>query len=188
MTRPRPLLLRGYLRELSDPICCRGNIFGFVAVAPLSPARPASWCSAPPPRRGHCRCFPVGHELPCCCTNQRPFVLLHFGSASTRRQVPHRTPSTSTNDTGCKRACTTFIPCMSPSTTTLTALQVQLRLPRTTTVDPRRLRGRQVPRRDPEPLRNVYDYETCTTTSTTTRERLLPSTFLNRLETHASKV
>ena len=53
----------------------------------------------------------------------------------------------------------------------------------TTTVDPRRLRGRQVPRRDPEHLRNVYDYETCTTTSTTIarmttspmkREQLLP--------------
>ena len=162
--------------------CCRPHL------RPFSPTRPASWCSAPPPRRGRCCCFTVGHELPCCCTNQRPFVLLRFGSASTRCQVPHRTPSTSTNDTGCKRTCTTFIPCMSPSTTTLTALQVQLRLPRTTTVDPRRLRGRQVPRRDPEHLRNVYDYETCTTTSTTTHERLLPSTFLNRLETHASKV
>ena len=39
----------------------------------------------------------------------------------------------------------------------------------TTTVDPRRLRGRQVSRRDPEHLRSVYNYETCTTTSTTAR-------------------
>ena len=30
--------------------------------------------------------------------------------------------------------------------------------PCTTTVDPRRFRGRQVPRRDPEQLRNVYHY------------------------------
>ena len=30
--------------------------------------------------------------------------------------------------------------------------------PCTTTVDPRRFRGRQVPRRDPEELRNVYHY------------------------------
>ena len=28
----------------------------------------------------------------------------------------------------------------------------------TTTVDPQRFRGRQVPRRDPEQLRNVYHY------------------------------
>ena len=36
MTRSRPLLLHRYLRELPEPICCCGIIFGFVAVAPLS--------------------------------------------------------------------------------------------------------------------------------------------------------
>ena len=36
--------------------------------------------------------------------------------------------------------------------------------PSTTTVDPRRLRGRQDPRRDLEHLRNVHDYKMGTTT------------------------
>ena len=35
-TLPSLFLLHRYLHELPEPICCRGIIFGFVVVAPLS--------------------------------------------------------------------------------------------------------------------------------------------------------
>ena len=107
---------------------------------------------------------------------QRDFVKFRFNkctSTSGIRQVPHRMPSTSTNDTGSIRTCTTTIPCMSPSTTTPMTQTSMIRVP---LPPPEHLRNVKYYFQSTIPRTSTSTTVARTTTSTTARVPLLPST------------